>query len=82
MPHLRQANVDDEQKHRRTGDFARQLVLERRELRDELCGQVGLGNVFGVVRRKVVARETKRARPQLAGKVNLAVWGAGRGEGV
>jgi len=43
------------------------------DLRNELSGQVGLSNVLRVVRREVVARQTKWARPELGPEIHLAV---------
>ena len=70
---LRDARVDQEQESRGALRRGGQLILHSCELRNQLCRQVRLADVFSVVRREVVPVDAERARPELAPVVNLRV---------
>lgn len=66
--------IHTKQKTRRTRHrHARQLVLATHKLRNQLGRQIRLADILGVMRRKVIARQTKRTHPQLGAEVDLAV---------
>lgn len=51
------------------GMSLRRFVLDSRVLREELGGEIVLGD-GGVVRRKVIAREAEGAYPDLGGEID------------
>mmetsp|Transcript_12375 Transcript_12375/g.21920 ORF Transcript_12375/g.21920 Transcript_12375/m.21920 type:complete len:324 (-) Transcript_12375:31-1002(-) len=72
---LIQTRVHHEEEHGRTAlRRLLELVLDRRELRDQLRRQVVLADVLGIVGCEVVAGLTERTRPELGTEVDLAVW--------
>jgi hypothetical protein len=79
---LGEAGVDDVDKGGRRRILAGERLLDRRELRDELGGEVHLADVLRLGGREGVAAEAEGARPHLRHEVDVAARErSGRGSG-
>lgn len=65
--------VDHKHEHGGTSVLGRQLVLQSRELGNQLSWQLRLADVCSVVRWEVVAVQTKWACPHFGSEVHLAI---------
>jgi hypothetical protein len=71
------AGVDDIQEDRRNLGASSQGVLNSGVFSEQLCREVGVGDV-AVVGRELVAVQAKRANPELSTRVDLTINQAGR----
>ena len=69
-----EASVHHKQKHRGTEVATGKFILDRRELWQQLSGEILFGDVRCVVRRELVSRPSERTGPSFCVIVNCAMW--------
>lgn len=70
---FQQAGIHNEEKDRRNRRRSRQCILNGRVLREELCRQICVGDVF-VMRRESIPLQTEGTDPELSTNINLTNW--------